>query len=88
MCYLVGCSSLISVIVTTEEAKIRKISVQRHLGQIVHETLSQKYPTQKWDLMKLLKWKSTCLVSAETLSSNPSKTKTTKSMLLNLHVLE
>jgi hypothetical protein len=35
------------VILTTQEAGIRKITVQSQPGQIVHETLSQKYPTQK-----------------------------------------
>jgi hypothetical protein len=35
------------VILTTQEAEIRKIAVQSQLGQIVHETLSQKYLIQK-----------------------------------------
>jgi NAD(P)H-dependent FMN reductase len=34
------------VILTTGEAKIRRITVQSQLRQIGHETLSQKYPTQ------------------------------------------
>jgi hypothetical protein len=35
------------VILATQEAEIRRIMVQSQLGQIVHETLSQKYPPQK-----------------------------------------
>jgi hypothetical protein len=31
----------------TQEAEIRRIEVQSQPGQIVCETLSQKYPTQK-----------------------------------------
>jgi hypothetical protein len=31
----------------TQEAKIRKISVQSQHGQIVLKTISQKYPSQK-----------------------------------------
>jgi hypothetical protein len=38
---------LTPVILATQEADIRRISVQSQLGQIVHETLSQKNPTQK-----------------------------------------
>jgi hypothetical protein len=34
------------VILATQEAKIRKIAVQGQSEQIVHKTLSQKYPTQ------------------------------------------
>jgi hypothetical protein len=30
----------------TQEAEIRRIAVQSQLGQIVQETLSQKYPAQ------------------------------------------
>jgi hypothetical protein len=32
-------------ILATQEAEIRKIELQSQPGQIVHETLSQKYPT-------------------------------------------
>jgi hypothetical protein len=31
----------------TQEAEIRRIVVQSQLRQIVHKTVSQKYPTQK-----------------------------------------
>jgi hypothetical protein len=34
------------VILATQEAEIRKITVQSQPKQIVHETLSQKYPTR------------------------------------------
>jgi hypothetical protein len=34
-------------ILATQEAEIRRIEVERHLGKIVHETLSQKNPSQK-----------------------------------------
>jgi hypothetical protein len=37
---------LTSIILATQEASIRRTEVQSHLGQIVCETLSQKYPTQ------------------------------------------
>jgi hypothetical protein len=39
--------SLASVILTTQEAEIRRIVVRNQPGQIVHETLSQKCPSQK-----------------------------------------
>jgi hypothetical protein len=35
------------VILATQEAEIRRIAVQSQPKQIVHETLSQKYITQK-----------------------------------------
>jgi hypothetical protein len=35
------------VILATQEAEIRGIAVQSQPGQIVHETLSQKNPSQK-----------------------------------------
>jgi hypothetical protein len=35
------------VILATQEAEIRRITVQRQPRQIVHETLSQKNPSQK-----------------------------------------
>jgi hypothetical protein len=35
------------VTLATQEAEIRKIIVQRQPGQIVHETPSRKYPSQK-----------------------------------------
>jgi hypothetical protein len=36
-----------SVILATQEAEIRRIKIGSQLGQIVHETLSQKHPSQK-----------------------------------------
>jgi hypothetical protein len=38
---------LIPVILTTQEAEIRRITVQSQPRQMVHETLSQKNPSQK-----------------------------------------
>jgi hypothetical protein len=35
------------VILAIQEAEIKRIMVQSQFGQIVHETLSQKYSTQK-----------------------------------------
>jgi hypothetical protein len=35
------------IILATQEAEIMSIVVQSLPGQTVHETLSQKYPTQK-----------------------------------------
>jgi hypothetical protein len=35
------------VILATQETEIRKIMIQSQLRQIVHETLSRKYPSQK-----------------------------------------
>jgi hypothetical protein len=56
------------VILATLEAEIKSIMVQSQPGQIVWETLSWKYPTQKRaglsDRMPAIKH--------ETLSSNPS----------------
>jgi hypothetical protein len=37
---------LMPIILATQEAEIRMITVQSQLGQIAHETLSQKYSTQ------------------------------------------
>jgi hypothetical protein len=44
---LAGLQWLTPVILATQEAEIRKITVQRQSKQIVHETLSQKNPLQK-----------------------------------------
>jgi hypothetical protein len=38
---------LMPIILATQEAELRRITVQSHPGQIVHETLSQKNPPQK-----------------------------------------
>jgi hypothetical protein len=35
------------IILASQEAEVRRISVQSQTGQIVCETLSQKYPSQK-----------------------------------------
>jgi hypothetical protein len=35
------------IILDTQEAEIRRITVQSQPGKTVHKTLSQKYPTQK-----------------------------------------
>jgi hypothetical protein len=43
------------VIVATQEAEIRRIEVQRHPGQIVCETLSQKKKHHKNGLVEWLK---------------------------------
>jgi hypothetical protein len=39
----------VPVILATQKAEIRRIMVRSHPGQIVHETLSRKYPPQKRD---------------------------------------
>jgi hypothetical protein len=43
------------VILTTQEAEIRRIKVQSQSRQIIHKTLSQKYLTQKKGLVECLK---------------------------------
>jgi hypothetical protein len=43
------------VILATQEAEIRRIVVQSQPGKIVHETLSQKNPSQKIGLVEWLK---------------------------------
>jgi hypothetical protein len=48
------CWWLMLIILATQEADIRRITVLSHPGQIVHETLAQKYSTQKG-------WQSGCL---------------------------
>jgi hypothetical protein len=40
------------VILATQEAEIRRIMVQSHIGQIVQEIQSQKYPKQKKGLVE------------------------------------
>jgi hypothetical protein len=37
------------IILAMQKAEIRRIEVQSQPGQIVHKTLSQKYPTHKKD---------------------------------------
>jgi hypothetical protein len=41
------CQWLMSVILAAQEAEMRRLMVQSQIGQIVHETLSSKYLTQK-----------------------------------------
>jgi hypothetical protein len=43
----VGYQWLTPIILATQEAKIRRVTVQSQLGQIVCETLSQKNSSQK-----------------------------------------
>jgi hypothetical protein len=45
----VGFQWLTPILLATQKAAIRRIAVQSQPGQIVHETLSQKYPTQGRD---------------------------------------
>jgi hypothetical protein len=35
------------VILATQKAEIKRVTVQGQPGQIIHETLSQKYPKEK-----------------------------------------
>jgi hypothetical protein len=53
---------LTPIILGTWEADIKRIVVWSQPRQIVYETLSQKYSTQKW-LEEWLKWQSACLSS-------------------------
>jgi hypothetical protein len=48
-----GCQWFMLVILVTQEAEIRRITVRRDQpGEIVPKTLSQKYPTQKKGLVE------------------------------------
>jgi hypothetical protein len=60
------CQWLMPIILATEGAEIRRIKVQSQSRQIVHKTISQKYPTQK-GLVEWLKMKA--------LTSNPRTAK-------------
>jgi hypothetical protein len=65
------------IILATQEAEIRRISVQNRPGQIVHETLSQKHSIQKMasGVAQVIE----CLASKhETLSSSPTTAKKEK----------
>jgi hypothetical protein len=46
---------LMPVIPATEEAEIRRIEVRSQPGQTAHNTLSQKYPTQKERMVEWFK---------------------------------
>jgi hypothetical protein len=50
-----GLQWLMSTILATQEAEIRRITVSSQVGEIVCETLSQKYPSQKEGLVEWLK---------------------------------
>jgi hypothetical protein len=49
---IVGHWWLMPVVLATQQAEIRRITVQSQPRQIVHETLSQKYLIQK----RLVEW--------------------------------
>jgi hypothetical protein len=42
-----GCQGLLPIILATQKAEIRRITVKNQPRQIVHKTLSQKNPSQK-----------------------------------------
>jgi hypothetical protein len=57
------------VILATQEAEIRRIEVRSQPRQIVHKTLSRKYPSKKG----LEEW-----IKVKALSSNPNTAKKKK----------
>jgi hypothetical protein len=68
------------IILATQEAEIRGIVVQSQPREIVHETPSQKYPTQK--RAGAVPQGVECQPSKrEALSSNPSTTKKKKKVM-------
>jgi hypothetical protein len=58
------------IIVVAQQPDIKGITVQNQSRQIVHETLSQKYPTQK-RASRVAKIVEYLTSKYETLSSNP-----------------
>jgi hypothetical protein len=73
--FLLGARVVTSVILATQEAVIRAMEVRGQPGQIVGETLSQKYPTQKraGRVAQIIDCPS---IYPEALNSNPSTTNT------------
>jgi hypothetical protein len=65
------------VILATQEAKIRRITVQSQLREIVCETPSQKYPTQK-RASEVAQEVEHLPSKCEALSSDPTSTKKKK----------
>jgi hypothetical protein len=79
-----GHQLLMPVTLANQEADIRRIWFEASPGQIIHETLSRKYPTHKKE------WKngSSGRVPAshcETLSSKPSTAKTKQHTHTHIH---
>jgi hypothetical protein len=75
-----------SVILATQEAEIRRISVQNQLGEIACETLSQKKKTKPITKIRLMKW-----LKVKSLNSNHSTTKKFQTSLvvcIDKHVSE
>jgi hypothetical protein len=81
---LVGqCQWLTLVILATQETKIRRITVQSQLREIICETPSQKYPTQK-RAGKVAQVVEHLPSKCEALSSDPSSTKKKKGKTFNV----
>jgi hypothetical protein len=53
--FLAGHQWLMPIILATQEAKIRRISVQSHPGQLVRKTLSRKKTLHKNGLVEWLR---------------------------------
>jgi hypothetical protein len=66
---LARCRRLTPVILAIQETEIRRSNLQSQPGQIVHETLSPKYPPQKG----LVDW-----IKVKALSSRPGTKKKKK----------
>jgi hypothetical protein len=74
-----GCQWLTPVILTTWEAKIKKIKVRGQPGQIVHKTPSPKVTRAKWtgDLAQVVEHL-LCKHKALSLNTKPTKKKKKK----------